>query len=174
MSECPGHPADEFSPMGETTYCDGSCNKASAAIPYRPHPENPHGILVPCASCGEEIHMPKTDLERVSGPVTCSHDCMVAAQKKSSAVLDYTVGRATNDVLEQAVAVWFKHEWEDDDGNEAGPIYVQVGGSTPDNDANPMPYDGDLVPFNKGESEWHSADYAEALARELGVPVVWS
>lgn len=23
--ECPGHPADEFSPMGETQYCDGSC-----------------------------------------------------------------------------------------------------------------------------------------------------
>lgn len=23
--ECPGHPADAFSPMGETRYCDGSC-----------------------------------------------------------------------------------------------------------------------------------------------------
>ena len=25
--ECEGHPASEFDPMGETFYCDGSCNR---------------------------------------------------------------------------------------------------------------------------------------------------
>ena len=25
--ECPGHPAGEFDPMGQTVYCDGSCQQ---------------------------------------------------------------------------------------------------------------------------------------------------
>lgn len=29
VRECEGHPADEFSPMGETTYCNGSCRGRS-------------------------------------------------------------------------------------------------------------------------------------------------
>lgn len=28
-AECEGHPADEFHPMGETVYCDGTCAQAS-------------------------------------------------------------------------------------------------------------------------------------------------
>lgn len=26
--DCEGHPSDEFHPMGETVYCDGSCRSA--------------------------------------------------------------------------------------------------------------------------------------------------
>lgn len=87
-------------------------------------------------------------------------------------VVDHTIGRATNDVLEQAVAVWFKDEGAEG-GHSIGPVYIQVGGSAPDNDSNPM--DGELVPYRKGdEAEWHTDALAEALAKEIGVPVVWS
>ncbi len=27
VRECPGHPAGEFDQMGETVYCDGSCQE---------------------------------------------------------------------------------------------------------------------------------------------------
>ena len=28
-NECPGHPAGPFDPMGETVYCDGSCQEVT-------------------------------------------------------------------------------------------------------------------------------------------------
>lgn len=31
-AECEGHPAGPFDPMGETTYCDGSCVVADAEV----------------------------------------------------------------------------------------------------------------------------------------------
>lgn len=35
MSQCEGHPAGPFDPMGETVFCDGSC----ASIDEPPAPE---------------------------------------------------------------------------------------------------------------------------------------
>lgn len=96
------------------------------------------------------------------------------AHLRTSPILDFTIGRVTNDQLEQAVAVWFKDE--DEAGGEAvGPVWIQVGGSKPDNDTNPMPSDGELVPFHVPERvEWFEESFAEELAKDLGLPVVWS
>jgi len=61
----------------------------------KPHPHNPHGVLVPCAICGREIHAPRADFTerrtvhlsgggtKVKDPVdpsqvTCSYACMTA------------------------------------------------------------------------------------------------
>lgn len=46
MRECQGHPAGPSDPMGETVYCDGSCNPANYAIientpGYLPDDDNP-------------------------------------------------------------------------------------------------------------------------------------
>lgn len=88
-------------------------------------------------------------------------------------ILDYTVGRATNDVLEKTVAVWFKDEGDDGRGR-IGPIYLQVSGDAPTSD-DPYPHDLSMIPFAKGgEAEWHTEACAFALAKELGVEVVWS
>jgi hypothetical protein len=29
----------------------------------KPHPGNPYGVLVPCATCGREIHVPRVEIE---------------------------------------------------------------------------------------------------------------
>lgn len=59
------------------------------------HPTNPHGVLIPCATCGEEIHAPRSEYDstrlvhlpgggtRVEPPMnpdetTCSYACMTA------------------------------------------------------------------------------------------------
>lgn len=34
-NECPGHPADEFHPMGETQFCDGSCCNGPRTLDVR-------------------------------------------------------------------------------------------------------------------------------------------
>jgi hypothetical protein len=91
---------------------------------------------------------------------------------RTSDVIDYTVGRATNDDLEQAVAVHFKHEYEGESGMAYGPVWLQVGGVAPD-DVNPLGSGGRMVTFRVGdEPEWHSEEYGEALARELDVKFV--
>jgi hypothetical protein len=92
----------------------------------------------------------------------------------STPAIDFTIGRVTNEDLEQAVAVWFKDE--DEVGGEAvGPVWIQVGGSAPDADRNPMPNDGRLVPFRLPERpEWFEESFAAELAGALGLPVVWS
>jgi len=89
--------------------------------------------------------------------------------------IDFTVGRVSNEELEKAVAVWFKDE-DEVGGESVGPVWIQVGGSPPDNDSNPMPSDYDaLIPFRLPERpEWFEASFAEELARDLGLPVVWS
>lgn len=78
-----------------------------------------------------------------------------------SAILDYTVGRATNDDLEKTVAVWFKDEG--DDGQESvGPIYLELDS-------------GHMIPLRRGaDAEWHADSTARELAKELGVEVKWS
>ena len=43
----------------------------------RPHPTNPHGVLVPCAVCGRELHVPR-DEEHDWSKTTCSYDCMIS------------------------------------------------------------------------------------------------
>ena len=53
----------------------------------KPHPLNPHGVLVPCAHCGREIHCPRADFTGRDplNPqnLTCSYDCMRAYRKES-------------------------------------------------------------------------------------------
>lgn len=68
----------------------------------KPHPTNPHGVLIPCAHCGRELHEPRAEFTesrvvnlpgggtRVCPPidpadVTCSYACMTAhrAQKEN-------------------------------------------------------------------------------------------
>lgn len=85
---------------------------------------------------------------------------------RTSEVINLTIGRVTNEQMEQARAVWFKDEG--DDGVERiGPVYLDVGAPN----GEPSPY---LIPFNKGEAEWFPFSVAEELARELGVEVVYS
>ncbi len=51
------------------------------------HPTNPHGVLVSCATCGKEIHIPKTDItKRGVDPtgITCSSRCMTAYRDRAS------------------------------------------------------------------------------------------
>lgn len=92
----------------------------------------------------------------------------------TSDILNMTIGRATNEALEAAVAVWFKDE-DEIGGVTTGPIWLQVGGSTPNDDSNPMPNDGTLQPFHlDGQLEWFPVTDAEALAAELSVPLVRS
>lgn len=90
-------------------------------------------------------------------------------------VIDLTIGRITNDELEAATAVWFKDE-DEVMGVVTGPVWVQVGGSTPNDDTNPMPSDGALVPLAKSPNvgEWYPVTVAEQLAAELSVPLVRS
>jgi hypothetical protein len=43
----------------------------------KPHPTNPHGVLVPCANCGKEIHLPRAEGKELDpSRVTCSYRCM--------------------------------------------------------------------------------------------------
>lgn len=95
---------------------------------------------------------------------------------RTSDVINATIGRVTNDDLEQAVAVWFKDEDEDEEtGVALGPIWIQVGGSTPNENDNPMPNDGRLEGFHRGDGpEWYTIDFAQALASELRVQLVRS
>ncbi len=97
------------------------------------------------------------------------------AEVRTSEVINLTIGRVTNDELEQAVAVWFKDE-DEVTGTTVGPVWLQVGGSTPNDDTDPMPRDGKLVPFAKSDSvgEWFPVTMAEELAKELDVPLVRS
>lgn len=53
-----------------------------------PHPTNPHGIIVPCAECGNELHIPRAEVtEHGVDPanITCSYDCMTAHRAKDAA-----------------------------------------------------------------------------------------
>jgi hypothetical protein len=84
------------------------------------------------------------------------------SQVSTSEVLNLTIGRATNEQLEATTAVWFKAEDVGDDGEEAGPVYLQVEGEQ------------NLVPFNRGEAEWWPYGVAVALAAQLGVETVTS
>lgn len=78
-----------------------------------------------------------------------------------SDILNHTIGRVTNTDLEKTTAVWFKDE-DEVEGQSIGPVYLQVEG-----------VDG-LVPYNKGEAEWHTESLARALAEELGVDLIQS
>lgn len=98
---------------------------------------------------------------------------MNGASVTTSDVINLTIGRITNEELEAAVAVWFKDEDEVPLGTSVGPVWIQVGGSTPDN-TNPMPSDGKLVPFQKDVTEWFPVSMADELAKALGIPLVRS
>ena len=78
-------------------------------------------------------------------------------------IIDYTTGRATNDVLKATTAVWFKDE-DDVEGETIGPVYLQVPGRE------------ELVPFAAGDTEveWHTLRVALALGEMLGVEVIQS
>jgi len=80
-----------------------------------------------------------------------------------STIIDYTTGRATNDVLKSTTAIWFKDE-DEVEGETIGPVYLQVPGRE------------DLVPFAAGatEVEWHTLRVALALGEMLGVEVIES
>ena len=83
-----------------------------------------------------------------------------------SAITDYAIGRATNDVLKATTAVWFKDE-DEVEGETIGPIYMQVPGRE------------ELVPFAAAgeghtEVEWHKLGVALALGEMLGVEVIQS
>jgi hypothetical protein len=80
-----------------------------------------------------------------------------------STIIDYTTGRATNDVLKATTAVWFKDE-DEVEGEMIGPVYLQVPGRE------------ELVPFAAGatEVEWHRLRVALALGEMLGVEVIQS
>jgi hypothetical protein len=84
---------------------------------------------------------------------------------RPSTIIDYAIGRATNDVLKAATAVWFEDEDEDEvEGETIGPIYLQVPGRE------------ELVPFAAGDTEveWHRLRVALALGEMLGVEVIQS
>jgi hypothetical protein len=84
---------------------------------------------------------------------------------RPSTIIDYAVGRATNDVLTATTAVWFKDE-DEDEGERIGPVYLQVPGRE------------ELVPFaaaGETEVEWAHAPGRPRLgrdARRQGHPVV--
>jgi hypothetical protein len=79
---------------------------------------------------------------------------------RPSTIIDYAIGRATNDVLKATSAVWFEDE-DEDEGETIGPVYLQVPGRE------------ELVPFAAGdkEVEWHRLRVALALGEMLGVEV---
>ncbi len=79
-----------------------------------------------------------------------------------STIVDYAVGRVTNDVLTATTAVWFKDE-DEDEGERIGPVYMQVPGRE------------ELVPFavsGDTEVEWHTLRVALDLGEMLGVEVI--
>ncbi len=80
---------------------------------------------------------------------------------RPSTIIDYTIGRATNDVLKATTAVWFKDE-DELEGETIGPIVLQVPGRE------------ELVPFAAGatEVEWHTLRVALDLGEMLGVEVI--
>lgn len=99
----------------------------------------------------------------------------MSEQKLTEQERSLTIGRVTNDDLEAAVAVWFKDE-DEVLGGAVGPVWIQIGGTKPDADTNPMPRDYErLHPFHRPDDlEWWSVYYAERLADDLGVPLVRS
>jgi hypothetical protein len=83
---------------------------------------------------------------------------------RPSTIIDYAVGRATNDVLTTTTAVWFKDE-DENEGERIGPVYLQVPGRE------------ELVPFAAAgdtEVEWHTLRVAIDLSEMLGVEVIQS
>ena len=82
---------------------------------------------------------------------------------RPSTIIDYTIGRATNDVLKATTAVWFEDE-DEVEGETIGPVYLQVPGRE------------ELVPFAAGDTEveWHRLRVALALGEMLGVEVIRS
>lgn len=52
------------------------------------HPTNPHGVLVPCAVCGRELHVPR-DEQLDPAHLTCSYDCMTVLRR--SAAIDILI-----------------------------------------------------------------------------------
>jgi hypothetical protein len=81
---------------------------------------------------------------------------------RPSTIIDYTSGRATNDVLKATTAVWFEDE-DEVEGERIGPVYLQVPGRE------------DLVPFavsGDTEVEWHTLRVALDLGEMLGVEVI--
>ncbi len=92
-----------------------------------------------------------------------------------SHIANLTIGRATNEVLEAAVAVWHKDE-DQIAGEVIGPIWIEVLSpadvTTPLSERGPAP---DLSPFAlatlSGGVEWFPRSTAEALASELKVEV---
>ncbi len=96
------------------------------------------------------------------------------ASVRTSDAINYTIGRATNDDLEAAVAVWFKDE-DEVEGVTVGPVWLQVGGVAPNEEAPMGGEDAVLVPLAKGDGpEWHTVVLAEELADELSVTLVRS
>ena len=84
---------------------------------------------------------------------------MATAEALAARVLEMTMGRVTNEQMEQATAVGFKSEGCDASG-EYGKVWLEVG--------------DEVVPFQKpDEHEWHGEDVAQALADLLGVDVRW-
>lgn len=78
-------------------------------------------------------------------------------------VIDLTIGRATNDVLEAAVAVHFKDE-DEIGGVATGPIWIEA---KDEPTGTPLLYAFHLP----DQSEWFPVTDAEALAAELSVPL---
>ena len=81
---------------------------------------------------------------------------------RPSTIIDYAIGRATNDVLKATTAVWFEDE-DEVEGETIGPVYLQVPGRE------------ELVPFAAAgdtEVEWHTLRVALDLGEMLGVEVI--
>lgn len=78
-------------------------------------------------------------------------------------IIDLTIGRATNDVLEAATAVHFKDE-DEAEGMAVGPIWISTVDESTD-----IPL---LHPFTLGDTpEWFPVPVAEQLADHLSVPL---
>jgi len=81
----------------------------------------------------------------------------MGATVTTDAITNHTIGRATNDVLEQAAKVVLKDE-DEVDGQTVGPVWIVTA-------------DGQHHPYHRADGiEWFPASFAEALANTLGVP----
>lgn len=75
-------------------------------------------------------------------------------------MLDLSIGRASNDILETTTRIWWKHEYSGADGDN-GPIYLETA-------------DGRMHPFNNGQAEWFPYEAAQALGHLLDAEVTAS
>lgn len=75
---------------------------------------------------------------------------------RADEIVNHTIGRATNTVLNKATAVVFKDEDETDDGQPVGPVWIRTRTAS--------------YPYHRPDGiEWFPRSFATELAAALGI-----